>query len=77
MTDQGIVFVLDLVGYDARGGNAKVFASLEGAKREVPEVRWDESVGADGLREWSEVPHYPGSTADIWVIQEVRVHVQP
>lgn len=62
--------MLDIHGYDARGGNAKVYASLEGAKAGAPHVKeWDE----DGDGAWTEAG--ASGTQDIAVI-EVQ-HVKP
>lgn len=59
-----IVWVLDREGYDARGGNARVFASAEAAKRAAPWVKEWEQTDNDG---WEE-KRPAGDVMDIEVI---------
>lgn len=61
-----VVWVLDTLGYDARGGNARVFSTPELAKQAVPWVKeWEQDKDGD----WSE-KCAPGSVNDIEVIYQ-------
>lgn len=61
------VYVLDMVGYDVRGGAAEVFATAEAAMASLPKVHWVET--ADG---WEERDS-PGALGDLWVIYKREV----
>lgn len=63
MSDAKTVWVLDMVGYDVRGGGAYVFASMEEAKAYVGPRSWKDD-GDGGVYE----DLGRDSTADIWVI---------
>lgn len=56
-----VVWVLDVCGYHARGGNAQVFSTLDNAKAAMPEVNWVETT--EGFEE-----HPRDLVSDIWII---------
>lgn len=59
-----VIWVLDMVGYDTRGGSARVFSSSDRAKAAAPSVKnWkptDDGFEQDDPSVWA--------TEDIWVI---------
>lgn len=62
------VWVLDVVGYDTRGGMADVYSTLENAKASKPGVTWVE----DGKGGWYEKQR-AGSLSDLYVIEKRTV----
>lgn len=65
------VWIVDLLGYDVRGGNAEVYSTLERAKASLPHVtNWAE----DGMAKGGGGLHQPDdSAADIYVIYKIQV----
>lgn len=61
MSEERVVWILDVEGYDARGGNARVFSTKELAKATVPHVKWKQN----GAEEYQDVG---SSTCDVYVI---------
>lgn len=63
-----IVYLLDMVGYDVRGGGAEPFASLEGAMAKVPDVVWKQTSEDS----WEE-DKGRDTVSTIWVIEAREV----
>lgn len=65
------VYLTDVYGYDARGGNAEVFATLEAAKKSLSHVTsWKHNLCDEGHESWDEVV---AGLGDMYVITKVRV----
>lgn len=61
-----VLWVLDLIGYDARGGNASVFTTPELALAARPKAKWEKIN--DGL--WEEAVN---GYEDLWCVYAVVV----
>lgn len=63
------VYILDIVGYDARGGIASVFSSLDRAKNSLnDDIEWEQDLNAKEPTWVEKIPN--DSLRDYWEIRE-------